>query len=156
VAAIRFFDAVQNARLVAAAERYYRLMYYGSVESWNLRDQHMFDTLERLLEFHGPASKAIVWEHNSHVGDASSHRNGRPGRAQRGTVSRAGSQTRRSSSVSAPIMGRSLQLRLGRSDGIKRIRPRIRPATKRLFHDSSHEAFCCILGRHQAGHTRMN
>ena len=41
----RFFDAAQNARLVAAAERYYRVMYYGNVESWNLRDQHMFDTL---------------------------------------------------------------------------------------------------------------
>ncbi len=53
----RFFDAAQNARLVAAAERYYRVMYYGTVESWNLRDQHMFDTLERLLEFHGPAQQ---------------------------------------------------------------------------------------------------
>ncbi len=64
------FDAVQNARLVADAERYYRAMYYGSNESWNLRDTHMFETLEALLEFHGPASKAVVWEHNSHLGDA--------------------------------------------------------------------------------------
>ena len=45
--ATRFFDAAQNARLVANAERYYRAMYYGSVASWNLRDQHMFDTLAR-------------------------------------------------------------------------------------------------------------
>jgi erythromycin esterase-like protein len=66
----RFFDAVQNARLVAAAERYYRIMYYGGAESWNLRDRHMFDTLERLLEHRGPASKAVVWAHNSHIGDA--------------------------------------------------------------------------------------
>jgi protein-L-isoaspartate(D-aspartate) O-methyltransferase len=66
----RFFDAVQNARLVADAERYYRIMYYGSRESWNLRDQHMFDTLQALLAFHGPETKAVVWEHNSHVGDA--------------------------------------------------------------------------------------
>ena len=66
----RFFDAAQNARLVADAERYYRALYYGSVASWNLRDQHMFDTLEALLAFHGPQSRIVVWEHNSHVGDA--------------------------------------------------------------------------------------
>jgi protein-L-isoaspartate(D-aspartate) O-methyltransferase len=65
-----FFDAVQNARLIADAEKYYRIMYYASHESWNLRDQHMFDTLQTLLGFRGPDSKAVVWEHNSHVGDA--------------------------------------------------------------------------------------
>jgi protein-L-isoaspartate(D-aspartate) O-methyltransferase len=66
----RFLDAVQNARLVANAERYYRIMYYGSRASWNLRDSHMFETLKTLLGFHGPESKAIVWAHNSHVGDS--------------------------------------------------------------------------------------
>ena len=66
----RFLDAVQNARLVANAERYYRTMYYGSRSSWNLRDSHMFETLKNLLSFHGPTSKAIVWAHNSHVGDS--------------------------------------------------------------------------------------
>ena len=66
----RFFDAAQNARLVADAEGYYRAMYYGSATSWNLRDEHMFDTLESLLAFYGPKSKGIVWEHNSHVGNA--------------------------------------------------------------------------------------
>ena len=66
----RFFDAVQNARLVANAERYYRIMYYGSRASWNLRDEHMFTTLKNLLAFYGSASKAIVWAHNSHVGDS--------------------------------------------------------------------------------------
>ncbi|HEV8238969.1 MAG TPA: protein-L-isoaspartate(D-aspartate) O-methyltransferase [Thermoanaerobaculia bacterium] len=66
----RFFDAVQNARLIADAERYYKVMYYGGRESWNLRDQHMFDTLLALLEFRGADSKAVVWAHNSHVGDA--------------------------------------------------------------------------------------
>lgn len=65
-----FFDAEQNARIVAAAERYYRVMYYGSAQSWNLRDEHMFDTLERVLAHRGPDSKAVVWAHNSHVGDA--------------------------------------------------------------------------------------
>jgi protein-L-isoaspartate(D-aspartate) O-methyltransferase len=66
----RFFDAAQNARLVASAERYYRAMYYGSTVSWNLRDEHMFDTLRSLLAFYGPNAKGIVWAHNSHVGDA--------------------------------------------------------------------------------------
>jgi protein-L-isoaspartate(D-aspartate) O-methyltransferase len=67
----RFLDAVQNARLVANAERYYRIMYYGSRASWNLRDEHMFETLKTLLAHHGPNSKGIVWAHNSHIGDAS-------------------------------------------------------------------------------------
>ncbi|HVN43840.1 MAG TPA: protein-L-isoaspartate(D-aspartate) O-methyltransferase [Steroidobacteraceae bacterium] len=66
----RFLDAVQNARLVADAERYYRTMYYGSRSAWNLRDSHMFETLKELLRFHGATSKAIVWAHNSHVGDS--------------------------------------------------------------------------------------
>lgn len=66
----RFLDAEQNARLVANAERYYRIMYYGSRASWNLRDGHMFETLKNLLAFHGPDCKAVVWAHNSHVGNA--------------------------------------------------------------------------------------
>lgn len=66
----RFLDAEQNARLVVNAERYYRIMYYGSRASWNLRDTHMFETLKNLLSFHGPDSKAVVWAHNSHVGNA--------------------------------------------------------------------------------------
>jgi erythromycin esterase-like protein len=55
---------------VAAAEEYYRAIYYGDALSWNLRDEHMFETLQRLLEHRGPDSKAIVWAHNSHVGNA--------------------------------------------------------------------------------------
>jgi protein-L-isoaspartate(D-aspartate) O-methyltransferase len=66
----RFLDAVQNARLIANAERYYRIMYYGSRASWNLRDSHMFETLQSLLKFYGPRSKAIIWAHNSHIGNA--------------------------------------------------------------------------------------
>src|SRR5690606_36690276 len=65
-----FLDAAQNARLVASAERYYRTMYYGGSQSWNLRDTHMFETLGNLLEAHGPDAKAIVWAHNWHIGDA--------------------------------------------------------------------------------------
>ena len=65
-----FFDAAQNARLVVDAEHYYRAMYYGGHESWNVRDRHMFETLDRILTLRGPASKAVVWAHNSHIGDA--------------------------------------------------------------------------------------
>lgn len=66
----RFFNAEQNARLVANAERYYRTMYYAENNSWNQRDQHMFETLQSVLKYRGPTSKAVVWEHNSHIGDA--------------------------------------------------------------------------------------
>ncbi len=64
------FSAAMNARLVASAEKYYRVMYYGGSESWNLRDSHMADTLEYLLENRGKNAKAVVWAHNSHIGDA--------------------------------------------------------------------------------------
>jgi protein-L-isoaspartate(D-aspartate) O-methyltransferase len=64
------FDAAQNAQLVAAAEHYYRAMYHGDAETWNLRDRAMFDTLARLMEARGPGAKAVVWAHNSHIGDA--------------------------------------------------------------------------------------
>lgn len=64
-----FLDAAQNARLVANAEAYYRVMFHGSEESWNLRDTHMADTLDLLLEAK-PQARAVVWAHNSHIGDA--------------------------------------------------------------------------------------
>jgi protein-L-isoaspartate(D-aspartate) O-methyltransferase len=72
-----FLDAAQNARLIASAERYYRAMYYATAESWNLRDRHMFDTLNHLMEWRGPDAKAVVWAHNSHVGNAAATDMGR-------------------------------------------------------------------------------
>jgi erythromycin esterase-like protein len=65
-----WLDAAANARLVKDAEAYYRIMYHGSAESWNLRDAHMFDTLNMILDAKGPNSKVIVWAHNSHIGNA--------------------------------------------------------------------------------------
>jgi erythromycin esterase-like protein len=65
-----FLDAAQNARLVANAEAYYRAMYHGAAASWNLRDEHMADTLKLLLQWKGPKAKAVIWAHNSHIGDA--------------------------------------------------------------------------------------
>ncbi|KAL2162979.1 hypothetical protein VTH06DRAFT_6815 [Thermothelomyces fergusii] len=68
-----FHSGEQNARLVKDAEQYYKAMYYGREESWNLRDRHMFETLVRVLKHRGrdgrPA-RAVVWAHNSHLGDA--------------------------------------------------------------------------------------
>ncbi len=71
----RFFSAEQNARLARDAERYYRAMFGGRVSSWNIRDEHMMDTLEHLLrhlDAHHPDGRArvVVWAHNSHLGDA--------------------------------------------------------------------------------------
>jgi erythromycin esterase-like protein len=66
-----WFDAAQNARIVVAAESYYRALYLGAAESWNLRDRHMFATLQSLLAHGGDHTKAVVWAHNSHIGNAS-------------------------------------------------------------------------------------
>jgi erythromycin esterase-like protein len=73
VAQDEFFFAEQNARLVLNAERYYRIMFRGRVESWNLRDRHMAETLDALvahLNSQAQQAKIAVWEHNSHLGDA--------------------------------------------------------------------------------------
>ncbi len=84
----KYFDAEQNARVVCAAESYYRAMYRGAKESWNLRDSHMFDTLERVLEQRGPDAKAIVWAHNSHIGDAGATAMGESGEFNIGQLCR--------------------------------------------------------------------
>ncbi|TDN83804.1 protein-L-isoaspartate(D-aspartate) O-methyltransferase [Salegentibacter sp. 24] len=65
-----YFYAYQNANVVVDAERYYKAMYYGSAESWNLRDFHMFQTLKSLLSYFKPGAKAVIWAHNSHIGNA--------------------------------------------------------------------------------------
>jgi erythromycin esterase len=64
------FDAAQNAEVAADAEHYYRTMVRGDRESWNIRDHHMADTIDRIAHHLGPRSKGLVWEHNTHVGDA--------------------------------------------------------------------------------------
>jgi protein-L-isoaspartate(D-aspartate) O-methyltransferase len=84
----RYFDAVQNARLIEQAERYYRLMYYGGHAAWNHRDTHMFETLQRALESRGSGSKAVVWAHNSHLGDASATELGARGEINVGELCR--------------------------------------------------------------------
>jgi len=64
------FDAAQNAEVVAGAEHYYRAMVQSNRQSWNVRDIHMADTIDRLTAHIGFDSKALVWAHNTHVGDA--------------------------------------------------------------------------------------
>ena len=91
VAADEFFFAEQNARLVKNAEQYYRAMFAGRVESWNLRDRHMTDTLDRLLEFLDrvrPGARLIVWAHNSHLGDARATELGQQGELNVGQLVR--------------------------------------------------------------------
>jgi erythromycin esterase len=64
------FNAEQNAVVAKNAELYYRTMMKGGAASWNVRDHHMMNTLERLMKFHGSDAKSIVWAHNTHIGDA--------------------------------------------------------------------------------------
>ncbi|TFW19874.1 erythromycin esterase family protein [Massilia arenosa] len=87
-----FFAAQQNARLVLNAEEYYRTMFRGRVSSWNLRDRHMAETLEALDEHLGAQAgkppKLVVWEHNSHIGDARATEVGRLGEWNVGQLAR--------------------------------------------------------------------
>jgi protein-L-isoaspartate(D-aspartate) O-methyltransferase len=137
-----FLDAVQNARVAANAERYYRLMYYGSRESWNLRDQHMFDTLETVLAFRGTSSKAVVWEHNSHVGNAAATEMGARGEFNVGQLAREhygpaafllGFGTDRGTVAAATDWDEEME--------IKTVRPAHPESYERLCHDSGVPAF---------------
>jgi len=76
------FFAEMNAQVVANAEQYYRSMFAGRVSSWNLRDSHMTNTIEAIVDHlrrRGRAGKVVVWEHNSHLGDARATEMGRSG-----------------------------------------------------------------------------
>jgi len=83
-----FFIAEQNARVVRDAERYYRAMFGSHVESWNLRDRHMFETLEALVSHLGSKAKVVIWAHNSHVGDARATEMGSSGEFNIGQLAR--------------------------------------------------------------------
>lgn len=83
-----FFNAEQNALVAQNAERYYRAMIRGGAASWNVRDTHMMETLDRLMKYHGPGAKTIVWEHNTHVGDARATDMARSGMVNVGQLAR--------------------------------------------------------------------
>jgi len=142
-----WLDAAANARLVKDAETYYRVMYHGSAESWNLRDIHMFDTLNMILEAKGPGSKAIVWAHNSHIGNAAFTDMGR----RRGELN-IGQLTKEKLGSGARLIG------LGTHTGtvaaaddwdepmkIKRVRPSLPESYERVCHDSTIERFLLDL-----------
>ena len=88
IAADDYFFAEQNARLVANAETYYRAMFGSHVQSWNVRDRHMMETLESLLKHAGSESRAVVWAHNSHLGDARATQMARTGELNLGQLVR--------------------------------------------------------------------
>lgn len=84
------FETVQHAKVVTGAEAYYRTMFYGSTPAWNLRDMHMYETLQEILHFRGQKSKIVVWAHNSHVGDATVTQMGWNGKHNLGQLIRQG------------------------------------------------------------------
>jgi erythromycin esterase-like protein len=91
IAAEEFFSAEQNARLIMNAERFYRAMFRGRDESWNLRDMHMFETLAELrghLAGAGRRPRIVVWAHNSHLGDARATQMGKRGEINVGQLVR--------------------------------------------------------------------
>jgi erythromycin esterase-like protein len=86
------FDAEQNARVVVDAEAYYRTIYRRDASTWNLRDTHMVNALEAVVEYRArqaPAPKIAVWAHNSHLGDASATEMGQRGELNVGQLVRA-------------------------------------------------------------------
>lgn len=95
-----YFFAEQNAQVVKNAEEYYRAMYHGRVNTWNLRDRHMADTLDALVAHldrtRGEPAKVVVWAHNSHLGDARATEMGKRGELNLGQLARErhGDQTR--------------------------------------------------------------
>ncbi|MCF8476698.1 MAG: protein-L-isoaspartate(D-aspartate) O-methyltransferase [Pseudolabrys sp.] len=151
----RFLDAVQNARLVANAERYYRIMYYGSRASWNLRDEHMFGTLKNLLAHHGENSKGIVWAHNSHIGDASATEMAARGEHNIGQLCRKefgercyaiGFGTDRGTVAAATDWDGPME--------VKTVRPALDHSYEKLCHDSGVARFMLPLRDHASAHVQ--
>ena len=153
----RFIDAVQNARLIANAEQYYRVMYYGSRASWNLRDSHMFETLKTLLAFYGPRSKAIVWAHNSHIGDASATEMSFRGEYNLGQLCRKefgnlvytiGFGTNAGTVAAASNWDGPME--------IKRVVPALAESYERIFHESGVPNLCLDLRQALNGSEGLN
>ncbi len=150
VAADEYFFAEQNARLVRNAEEYYRAMFGGRAESWNLRDTHMMETLQALLLHTRQASggaRAVVWAHNSHLGDARATEMGRRGelnlgqlvRQEYGTQARLiGFSTHTGTVTAASNWDEPAQR--------KRVRPSLAGSFERLFHDVGIGRFQLYLG----------
>ena len=151
----RFLDAVSNARLVKNAEQYYRVMYQGSVQSWNLRDTHMFDSLKHLLDFHGKNSKAIIWAHNSHLGNAAATEMGARGEINVGYLCRqqfkeqaylVGFGTHAGTVAAASDWGAPMEIKI--------VRPSHPDSYERLCHDAGLNAFLLPLRDREQAHVQ--
>ncbi len=139
VAADEYFFAEQNARLVKNAEEYYRTMFRGREDSWNLRDRHMVDTLQELVRFLDRSrlgARVVVWAHNSHLGDARATDMG-----QRGELN-VGQLVREHYGASAVLVGFTTYggtvTAASEWDGPahrKHVRPALAGSYERLFHD---------------------
>ena len=143
-----YFDATRNAQVVASAERYYRAMYHGADESWNLRDRHMFETLQQVLDHGGPDARAVVWAHNSHVGDARFTEMG----TERGELN-IGQLCRETFGADAALIGFGTHAgtvaAASQWDGpmeIKQVRPSRPDSCEALCHQAGHERFLLDLG----------
>jgi erythromycin esterase-like protein len=135
----KYFDAEQNARVVCAAENYYRAMYRGAKESWNLRDSHMFDTLTRVLEQRGPDAKAIVWAHNSHIGDATATAMGESGEFNIGQLCRIKFRNRAALIGFSTDRGRVMAAdEWGASPKVKSVLPARADSWERVFLEAGH------------------
>jgi erythromycin esterase-like protein len=141
-----FFVAEQNARLVKNAERYYRTMFGGRISSWNLRDQHMVETLEALVNHLGTSAKIVVWAHNSHLGDARATEMGRRGELNVGQL------VRQRHGQSAALVGFTTYTGAvsAASDWDapverKRVRPALSGSYEALFHDVGIHNFLLTL-----------
>ena len=155
VAEDELFYAEQNARLVHDAERYYRTMYEGRVSSWNLRDRHMAATLADLaahLDRRGGRTKVVVWEHNSHVGDARATGLGDAGELNVGQLVRTvwgdesflvGFTTHHGRVTAASDWGGPAER--------KHVRPGLPGSYEELFHLAEHDRFLVALGRRSPG-----
>ncbi len=138
VAEDEFFYAEQNARLAANAEEYYRTMFQGRVSSWNLRDQHMVETLDALvkhLDRRVGGAKIVVWAHNSHLGDARATEMGEQGEWNVGQLvrERYGDETRLIgfTTYTGTVTAAS---EWGGPAERKRVRPGLDGSTEALFH----------------------
>jgi erythromycin esterase-like protein len=153
VAQDEYFFAEQNARLVLNAERYYRTMFRGRVESWNLRDRHMAETLDALvnhLNSQGQLAKVAVWEHNSHLGDARATY-----MAEHGELN-VGQLVRQNYSNEAILVGFTTYTgnvtAASDWDGAaerKRVRPALPNSYEALFHETDSANFLLALRDHQ-------
>ena len=145
------FYAEQNARLVANAEEYYRNMFRGRVSTWNLRDQHMMETLNQLLahleQKTGTPQKIVVWAHNSHLGDARATEMGEKGELNVGQLVRShygheavsiGFSTFTGTVAAASKWGEPVE--------IKQVRPGLPDSYESLFHNVDYPRFMLLMG----------